>query len=407
MSAPSDNRMPEILTGDQRERVQRSIARRRRQAKVFRRACLALAGVSVALLVVFLIVIIVQGSSRFTPALLTQPPSPQADQAGMAPAIWGTVWLLLLVALFALPMGVGTAILLEEFRPRNRMMGHLFDGIQANITNLAGVPSVVYGILGLTVFVSLFQLSGGQAQPVLEWGVRYYDQFYSEAGQVLLVPVENPDARPVAPEQHMPALTADFKPVELYVIDGSDPWPTDPDLAARTLRRTDVAGRIEEHRWYYFRVPFGRGVLAGALTLMLVILPIVIIASQEALRAVPASLREAAFGLGATRWQVVRGVTLPAALPGILTGAILAMSRAIGEAAPILMIAGIVFISNAPGNLMDDFTAMPLQIFNWVQRPQAEFHELAASGILVLLSVLFCFNAAAAIIRHKLGRPLR
>ncbi len=146
--------------------------------------------------------------------------------------------------------------------------------------------------------------------------------------------------------------------------------------------------------------------MAGALTLMLVILPIVIISAQEALRAVPGSLREAALSLGATRWQVVRRVTLPAAMPGILTGAILAMSRAIGEAAPILMIAGIVFISNPPGNLMDDFTAMPLQVYNWAQRPQQDFHDLAASGIIVLLAVLLCFNTAAALVRQKLRRPL-
>jgi len=138
----------------------------------------------------------------------------------------------------------------------------------------------------------------------------------------------------------------------------------------------------------------------------LVILPIIIISSQEALRAVPSSLRQASLGLGATPWQTVRRVTLPAAFPGILTGAIIAMSRAIGEAAPLLMIAGIVFITRAPSNLMDDFTAMPLQIYNWAGRPQKEFHDLAASGIIVLLTALLLFNAIAVFMRQKLQKPL-
>jgi phosphate transport system permease protein len=139
---------------------------------------------------------------------------------------------------------------------------------------------------------------------------------------------------------------------------------------------------------------------------MLVVLPILIISSQEALMGVPNSLREGAMGLGATRWQTIRRVTLPAAVPGIMTGSIIAMSRAIGEAAPILMIAGIVYISSAPGNLMDDFTVMPLQIYNWAQRPQQEFHEVAATGIIVLLGALLAFNAVAVLIRHKLEKPL-
>ncbi len=133
---------------------------------------------------------------------------------------------------------------------------------------------------------------------------------------------------------------------------------------------------------------------------MLVILPIVIIASQEALRGVPRSLREAGAGLGATPWQVVQRITLPAAMPGIMTGAILAISRAIGEAAPILILAGAIFITSAPGSLMDEFSVLPLQIYNWAQRPQQEFHSLAASGIIVLLCILFVFNCSAVLIRQ-------
>jgi phosphate transport system permease protein len=148
-------------------------------------------------------------------------------------------------------------------------------------------------------------------------------------------------------------------------------------------------------------------VLAGGLTLMLVVLPIIIVASQEALRAVPDSLREGALAAGSTRWQMVSRMTLPAAIPGIMTGSILAMSRAIGEAAPMLVIAGVVYITFTPNNLMDDFTVMPLQIYNWAGLPQAEFHQVAASGIIVLLAILLTFNAVAVMIRQKFQKPLQ
>jgi phosphate transport system permease protein len=356
--------------------------------------------------VVFLGAILYQGLATLAVDFLTHPPSPDASEAGFYPAIMGTIWLLVLVALFALPLGVATAILLEEFQPRQRLVRHIFDFVQANITNLAGVPSVVYGIVGLTAFVSMFQMFGGAMNPAFEWGVTYYDQFLNEADQVLFVPVSGPDAPYIEPEEDLQAMTPEGQVVTVQTIGPDEPWPQDPALAQRTLRDDALSGRINERTWYYMRIPFGRGILAGALTLMLVILPIVIISAQEALRAVPHSLREAALGLGATRWKVVQCVTLPAAFPGIMTGAILAMSRAIGEAAPLLMIAGIVFISNPPSNLMDDFTAMPLQIFNWAQRPQQEFHRIAASGIIVLLAVLLCFNGVAVFIRQKLHKPL-
>jgi phosphate transport system permease protein len=145
-------------------------------------------------------------------------------------------------------------------------------------------------------------------------------------------------------------------------------------------------------------------VLAGGLTLMLGVLPIIIIASQEALRAVPNSLRQGALALGATKWQMVWGTSLPSAIPGIMTGAILAMSRALGEAAPLLILAGIVYITFTPANLMDSFTAMPLQVFNWASRPQEDFHQVAASGIIVLMAILLAFNAAAVFIRQKFQR---
>ncbi|MDZ7831983.1 MAG: PstA family ABC transporter permease [Desulfobacterales bacterium] len=398
---------PDVISDPGRmQAVRRSVAGRHRTERWFRRICFGITAFAVLLLVLFLAAILYNGIGTLSQHFLTAPPGPDPSQAGFYPAIWGTVWLLVLVAVFTLPLGIATAIFLEEFRPRRQLLRRALAFVQANITNLAGVPSVVYGIVGLTAFVSMFQLFGSPNSPAFEMGIQYYDQFYNQAGVVMLVPVNRPDAPYTDPEQGMTAMTPEGEGLKVHVIDADAPWPEDETLSARTLRENDMAGRIDRRQWYYFRIPFGRGVLAGALTLMLVILPIVIISAQESLRAVPDSLREAALGLGATRWQVVRRVTLPSALPGIMTGAILAISRAIGEAAPLLMIAGIVFISNPPGHLMDDFTAMPLQIFNWAQRPQASFHEIAASGIIVLLAVLLTFNAAAVLIRQKFQKPL-
>jgi phosphate transport system permease protein len=204
-----------------------------------------------------------------------------------------------LTFLFAVPLGVGAAVYLEEYAPKN-LLTRL---IEVNISNLAGVPSIVYGLLGLAVFVSMMSL--------------------------------------------------------------------------------------------------GRSVLAGALTMSLLVMPIVIIASREAIRAVPSTHREAAYGLGATRFQVVLSVVLPQAVPGIMTGTILAMSRAIGEAAPMIAIAALAFVTFAPASPMDKFTILPIQIYNWVQDPRDGFSELAAAGILVLLAVLLTMNGIAIYIRNK------
>jgi phosphate transport system permease protein len=224
-------------------------------------------------------------------------------------------------------------------------------------------------------------------------GIKYYDLFETSSGALVRKPVAGA-AAPDDPVRAGDRVTDEDR--HEFIINqtqlSSDPSPVQ---------------RLSEPEWYYLRVPFGRGVLAGGMTLMLVILPIVVIASQEALRAVPDSLREGALAAGATRWQMVRHMTLPAAVPGIMTGSILAMSRAIGEAAPVLVIAGIVFITFTPRNLMDDFTVLPLQIYNWAQRPQEEFHRIAATGIIVLLAVLLTFNAAAVLIRQKFHKPLQ
>jgi len=233
---------------------------------------------------------------------LTDFPSRFPEKAGIKSALWGTVWLIALTAAFSIPVGIGAAIYLEEYAAKGRISRF----IEVNIANLAGVPSIVYGILGLVIFVRFFAL--------------------------------------------------------------------------------------------------GRSVLAGSLTMSLLILPVIIIAAREAIRAVPGSIRQATYALGATRWQVVRAHVIPSALPGILTGVILALSRAIGETAPLIMIGALTYVAFVPDGPMDAFTALPIQIFNWASRPQKEFHQLAAGGIIVLLAVLLPMNAVAVFIRHGAER---
>ncbi len=384
---------------------------RRRRDRRFRLLCIGTAAFSVLILVGLLGSILIQGLPHLTWTLTTNGPEPDPQRAGIRPAVFGTLWVCLICGLLTLPIGVATAILLEEYQPKSRIGRFLYGIIQLNITNLAGVPSVVYGLLGLTAFVSMFGLFGTAASDQdtqtsrYEIGVRYFDQFFSEGERAILIPVDSASAPMTQPVAGMTALNFYGEEIQPTVLSPGQPLPTDETLQY-TLYADAEAGRITQQAWYYFSLPLGRGVLAGALTLMLVILPVVIISSQEALRAVPGSLRAGALGLGATQWQVVWNVTLPSAMPGILTGSILAMSRAIGETAPILIIAGIVYISRAPQHLMDDFTVMPLQLFNWISRPQEDFHSLAAAGIILLLGILLSFNAVAVLIRQKLHKPL-
>jgi phosphate transport system permease protein len=380
---------------------------RRRLDARFRSLCVTIAAISVLVLIGLLASILVQGLPSLSLTLLTGGPEPNPREAGIRPAIFGTLWVCSLCALFTLPIGVATAILLEEYQPKNRFGRSIYSIIQLNISNLAGVPSVVYGLLGLTAFVSMFGLFGSRTSQGggLEIGVRYYDQFFSEGMRSIRIPVIDPSQPISQPVDGMEGLDSSGNRITVQVLSLGSRLPTGDDLQF-TLFADAEAGRITQKAWYHFSLPLGRGVLTGALTLMLVILPVIIISSQEALRAVPSSLRDGALGLGSTPWQVVWHVTLPAAMPGILTGAILAMSRAIGETAPILIIAGIVYISRAPQNLMDDFTVMPLQIFNWISRPQEEFHAIAAAGIILLLVILLTFNAIAVLIRQKLHKPL-
>jgi len=260
--------------------------------------------VGVVVLVTLLADVIQDGIGVLDPQFLNSFPSRFPERAGIKAAIWGSVWILGLTAVIAFPLSVGAAIYLEEYAPRNRVTRI----IQTNIANLAGVPSIVYGILGLALFVRGLQLQ--------------------------------------------------------------------------------------------------RSVLSGALTLSLLILPVMIMAAQEAIRAVPDTIRQAAYGLGATKWQVVRSQVLPMAMPGILTGTILSLSRAVGETAPLIMIGALTFIAFTPQGIMDSFTVLPIQIFNWVSRPQDEFRALAAGAIIVLLVLLLTMNAAAIILRNRYQKRL-
>lgn len=289
------------------------LARRRALGAAFLAVCVAGTLVGLVMLAVLLLEVGRDGFRFLSWDFLTRFPSRFPERAGFKSALWGSIWLIGLTAIFVFPLGVGAAIYLEEYATR----GRLSRLIQTNITNLAGVPSIVYGLLGLQIFVrGSFGVGDG-----------------------------------------------------LLGFSG-----------------------------------FGRSVLAGALTMTLLILPVVIVAAQEAIKAVPPSLREASYGLGASRWQTVWHHVLPAALPGILTGMILALSRAIGEAAPLIMIGALTFVAFVPANPLDPFTAMPIQIFNWTTRPQADFADLAASGIIVLLVVLLGMNTIAVLLRHRAGR---
>jgi phosphate transport system permease protein len=260
--------------------------------------------VGVVALGILLVDVTMDGLSAVDWDFITAFASRLPERAGIKAALAGSIWILGLTALVAFPLSVAAAIYLEEYAPKNWFTRL----IQLNIANLAGVPSIVYGILGLTVFVRAMGLE--------------------------------------------------------------------------------------------------RSIISGALTLSILILPVIVMAAQEAIRAVPNSIREAAYGLGATRWQVVRHQVLPMAMPGILTGTILALSRAVGETAPLIMVGAVGFIAFTPSGLGDRFTVLPLQIYDWISRPQDEFHALAAAGIIVLLALLLTMNAAAIILRNRYQKRL-
>ncbi|HEX8040760.1 MAG TPA: phosphate ABC transporter permease PstA [Chryseosolibacter sp.] len=259
-------------------------------------ACTLLA---IGVLAIFLGDILIQGIRRIDWSFLTSLPSRRAERAGILPAWTGTAWILGLTAIIAIPLGISAGSYLQEYGTKNRL-AYI---IELNIANLAGVPSIIYGLLGLQVFVRLFA--------------------------------------------------------------------------------------------------FGGSLLAGAFTLSLLILPVIIVATREALKAVPNSLREASYGMGATKWQTTWLQVLPAASGGILTGIILALSRAIGETAPLIVIGALAYVPFVADSPMDEFTVLPIQIFNWVSRPQAAFLVNAAAAIIILLGITFVMNGIAIYLRNR------
>lgn len=252
-----------------------------------------------AVLILLIADTLMDGWSRLNLDFLTNFNSSRAESAGFFGAIVGSLWLMLVTTPVAIILSVGTALYLEEYAPKNKFTNF----IKINISNLAGVPSVVFGLLGLAMFVRALAL--------------------------------------------------------------------------------------------------GNSVLAAGLTLALMILPVIVVASQEAIRAVPASVREASIGMGATKWQTISRIILPAAIPGIITGIILAISRALGETAPLVVIGVPTTLLVTPNSVFDSFQAMPMQIYSWVKMPNEEFQYIAAAGIIVLLVILLLMNSVAILIRNK------
>lgn len=272
--------------------------------KLFQIWGLAATLLGLILLAIFIGNIIVEGIARIDWDFLTSLPSRKPEKAGIYTAMLGSVWILGLTALIAFPLGVASAIYLEEYGKKDRLNKIL----EINISNLAGVPSIIYGLLGLEVFVRVFGL--------------------------------------------------------------------------------------------------GQSILAGSMTLSLLILPIIIVATREAIKAVPKSIKEGSFAMGATKWQTIWKQVLPASFGGILTGVILALSRAVGEAAPLIVVGALAYVPFAPTGPMDEFTVLPIQIFNWVSRPQHGFAINASAAIIVLLVITFMMNGVAVFLRNKWQKKL-
>ena len=281
------------------------VSRRQLTGTIFLGACMAAIGLLLIALIALLVDVLTKGVPWLDVGFLTGVPSRRAAAAGILPALVGSLEIGLMTGLISFPIGVAAAIYLEEYA-RDTFVTR---ALRTNIANLAGVPSIIYGIFGLAIFVRVLGL--------------------------------------------------------------------------------------------------GRSPLAAALTLALLIMPIVIIATIEALRAVPDSQREGAYALGATRWQTVRGSVLPAAAPGIVTGVILAMARAIGEAAPIIVIGAAAFVTFLPTPLQEGFSILPIQVFQWAARPQADFQGIAAAAILVLLILMVILNGLAIVVRNRLARNIQ
>jgi phosphate transport system permease protein len=286
------------------EPIGRATSERRAKDLAFRLSMLLCLALAIGLLAVLLVDVAIDGAGSLTWDFITSFTSISADQAGIQAALWGTIWLMGVCAVFIVPVGVATAIYLEEYADDTKWWNRL---VEVNIQNLAAVPSIVYGILGLAFLVR---------------------------GPLSLGPV----------------------------------------------------------------------ILAGGLTLGLLVLPVVIIAAREAIRAVPPSIREGSMALGATQWQTIWRQVLPAAVPGIATGVILALARAIGETAPLIVVGAATVVAFNPSGLNDLFTAMPIQIFDWITRPSNDVNDyapLAAAGILLLMILLLVMNSVAIWLRNR------
>ncbi len=274
-------------------------------AVAFQILCLSANIIGLFFLAVLLFNVFSDGIEYINFNFLSEYPSRFPAKAGILSALVGTILIMILTAIFSIPMGIGAAIYMEEYAKNSRFIKF----VKINIQNLASVPSIIYGILGLTLFVRGLSLE--------------------------------------------------------------------------------------------------RSLLSGALTISLLILPIITITAQESLKAIPNSLREAAYGVGMTRWQVIYYHLMPIALPGMTTGIILALSRAIGEAAPLIMIGGLTFVAFLPASILDSFTVLPIQIFNWTARPQKDFHNIAAAAIIVLLCILLLMNATAIYLRIRYKNKMK
>lgn len=375
----------------------------------FQMVCLLVASLALVILVTLVTAILFKGGSWLSPGFLLNGHRENApEQSGVGQAIIGSIVVCLICGTAALPIGIGTAVFLEEYQPLTRAGRWLHSFIQLNVSNLAGVPSIVYGILGVTAFVYMFGLFGqiqANKPPPVEFGATYYYQTKTLGKKWVQFPAADPNRQLFEITTSLAALNENGQPIELQVIPRTSAPPVEAELRDRTVYAGSSASILSTKRPWYLHLPFSKSVLSAGLTLALVILPIVIIASQEAIRAVPPSLREAAYGLGANKWQVVSTTVLPSALPGIMTGAILAMSRAIGEAAPLLAVmGGVISTTTSLGNLMDKSPVLPVTIYRWAQDENPAFENLAAAAIIVLLIFLLLMNSVAIFVRNRAER---
>ena len=369
---------------------------------------------------------------------LSKPMSSTPALAGVRTALIGSVGLMIVVVLVALPIGVGAAIYLEEYAED----GFINRLIETNVRNLAGVPSIIYGMLGLAIFVrALAPFSSGmifgfnvdaptveavvdRIAPVFDGGISFDGKNLASDSEL----IDTPTAQNIVNtflHYGTPSLTmqgnSDIRRLADSLAEALDITvdvtlthaDQDYDLELRgNTYRFDIAddASIDGERFDALMAklarinsfaPNGRTLLSAGLTLALLILPIIIINAQEAIRAVPYTIREASFGLGATRWQTIWNQVLPAALPGIMTGAILSVSRAVGETAPLIVVGAATFLLTDPTSPFSQFTALPIQIYQWTTRPQGQFADIAAAAIIVLLTLMLALNATAIILRNR------